>query len=320
MNTAVIHDGVAYFDGTERVLVSPCPHCDKPFQRVKAHITKNAVCRQKAQEAEAAVAQEAARVIREQNADPEGDYLRENPDLMRLIAERNVAMRAGDDEAFERTQTALNEATESETPVNEEPEEKPETEEEMTARIRASVAYWEEQVKLGEASVEYGKPRWVHPGEIGAGAEPEPEEDEEEGVKETCPHCGDEEVLTDRSFNPVWTERFPARVCWGCYSGEKDRECEDCGDTFTPCVDDTYVVCGDCYERQQGGKGLPLRDRIWSWLLSHADEYNGKTAREIAKALGEEKHAVNQALYADPSPFHNFVMAGQKAPVWRVRV
>jgi hypothetical protein len=150
--------------------------------------------------------------------------------------------------------------------------------------------------------------------------EPEPEEDEEEGVKETCPHCGDEEVLTDRSFNPVWTERFPARVCWGCYSGEKDRECEDCGDTFTPCVDDTYVVCGDCYERQQGGKGLPLRDRIWSWLLSHADEYNGKTAREIAKALGEEKHAVNQALYADPSPFLNFAMAGQKAPVWRVRM
>jgi hypothetical protein len=244
MNAAVIHDGVAYFDGTERVRVSPCPHCDKPFQRVKAHITKNAVCRQKAQEAEAA-------------------------DVMRLIAERNAAMRAGDDEAFERTQTALNEATESETPV----------------------------------------------------LEPEPEtEEEEEGVKETCPHCGDEEVLTDRSFNPVWTERFPARVCWGCYSGEKDRECEDCGDTFTPCVDDTYVVCGDCYERQQGGKGLPLRDRIWSWLLSHADEYNGKTAREIAKALGEEKHAVNQALYADPSPFLNFAMAGQKAPVWRVRM
>ena len=293
MNTAVIHDGVAYFDGTERVRVSPCPHCDKPFQRVKAHITKNAVCRQKAQEAEAA-------------------------DVMRLIAERNAAMRAGDDEAFEHTQTALNEATESETPVL---EPAPEPEEKKTLKrwewVDCDTCGYthppcpDSDCPTGEELKTYTK--W----NARADPKPEPEEDEEEGVKETCPHCGDEEVLTDRSFNPAWTERFPARVCWGCYSGEKDRECEECGCVFTPCVDDTFVVCGDCYELQQGGRGGPLADRIWSWLLSHAGKYNGKTARQIAKALGEDKHAVNKALYADPVGFTQMAVAGQKAPAWR---
>ena len=36
-------------------------------------------------------------------------------------------------------------------------EEEEETEEQVKARLRASVAYWEEQLKLGTTSVEYGK-------------------------------------------------------------------------------------------------------------------------------------------------------------------
>jgi len=44
--------------------------------------------------------------------------------------------------------------------VRKDEEDETETEEQVKARLRASVAYWQEQLKLGKDSVEYGKPRW----------------------------------------------------------------------------------------------------------------------------------------------------------------
>ena len=62
---------------------------------------------------------------------------------------------------------------------------------------------------------------------------------------------------------------------------------------------------------------VPTRSElIWAWLSANATEWQGKTARDIAWALSEDKHDVNQVLYADKR-FQKMEVAGQSAPQWR---
>jgi hypothetical protein len=124
------------------------------------------------------------------------------------------------------------------------------------------------------------------------------EDEEDEGPKETCPHCGDEEVLTDRSFNPEWT--FAKRVCWGCYSGEKDRECEDCGFTFNPSEDSTFLVCGDCYDRKQRkDAGLAQEHAVLDAVLARlsARPQTRDTTRKIAEVRRLKEKATEMWTY-----------------------
>jgi hypothetical protein len=89
---------------------------------------------------------------------------------------------------------------------------------------------------------------------------PPPREEEDEGVvveSGVCPECREPEGLVD--YTPILVQLAGVRVltplrhtrmCLGCWSGTKDRACDDCGEIYNPRHDDTFYVCGACYDRR----------------------------------------------------------------------
>lgn len=107
-------------------------------------------------------------------------------------------------------------------------------------------------------------------------------------TKEVCHECGEMEELYT----------YPrGRMCSPCQHGDKIRECDTCGDAFLPRETDTYTACADCWDKAET-KPRGLAENIQEYLVSLPSGEHWKTAREIAKALGVDKHNVNQVLYA----------------------
>ena len=89
---------------------------------------------------------------------------------------------------------------------------------------------------------------------------PPPKEEEDEGVfMETgiCPECGERDGIVD--YTPILVQFVGVRalapfrhtrMCMGCWNGDKNRSCGECGETFNPRRDDTIYVCGGCYDRR----------------------------------------------------------------------
>lgn len=80
-------------------------------------------------------------------------------------------------------------------------------------------------------------------------------EDEEE---EVCPLCNELEELHDWNKTEEWTgepefreKMGVSRCCCDCRHGLKDRECEDCGMTYNPRQQDTFMKCGMCYDAER---------------------------------------------------------------------
>jgi hypothetical protein len=122
---------------------------------------------------------------------------------------------------------------------------------------------------------------------------------------------------------------------------DKWRDCVECGESITrwwECEDgDPYcagcftqagVSCGGCAqddcpqcseESESEDEETPevtLFHLIQAWLARNATEWSGKTARDIAGAIGTSKHEVNKTLYANKQ-FVQMTVAGQSAPTWR---
>ena len=142
--------------------------------------------------------------------------------------------------------------------------------------------------------------------------EPVSEEEEEACL---CAAC-------DEPDGTHWTSaRGGMWYCDACWVDVPDEEKEDDGYEDCEWCGHTHHHEDKCpkedeSEDEEETPEVTLFSLIQAWLSANATEWSGKTARDIAGAIGYSKHEVNKTLYANKE-FIQMTVAGQSAPAWR---